>query len=338
MLGERRRMANHGGRRGWLIGAALACLAFAPAARGQQLLPPEAAAPAPPINLGRPVPLVPPPPPGAVQPVPPVLPAEECRPASAFWPGDAAVLADFWHVGQSRLRNSQSELVLSQLGVGYEMRFPTDFALLTARPQFTAWFLGGPTRPGPHLPEQVYGLSVALQAEYRFTPRLVLTAGITPGLYTDFQNTGGEMFRVPAEVVGSFAYLPDLVLVGGILYTAQPGRPVLPVVGAVWLPAEDWRLELVFPRPRVVYRRADGLELYGQFAWFGGAFAVDANGRDDLLQYRDWRLAIGAEWAAFGRSRVFFEFGAAVWRELELERHRAFDVDPAFYFRVGGRF
>jgi len=49
------------------------------------------------------------------------------------------------------------------------------------------------------------------------------------------------------------------------MYTGQPSLSILPVVGAVWTPSDLWRLELLFPRARVIRRLEDGLVVYGVF-------------------------------------------------------------------------
>jgi hypothetical protein len=318
--------------RKWLIVATL--LAVAGAARAQS---PGG------VGLGTPVPVAPPPPPppgvNVLPPEPAVVPVPAdpwAIPPLPDW--CQGLSADYWYVSRSNLSDSPSKLTMQQLGLAYEWRFPVESLLFTFRPQFSVWVLGGPTPPGPDLPPQLYALSANLGLQYQFTPRLGIAASITPGLYTDFTNTTSQMFRIPAEVVGTFAYRPDLTLVGGVLYTAQPDFGFLPVVGAIWRPAPDWRFELIYPRPRVVYHAGPNLDVYGQFAFFNGVFAVRSNGINDILQYRDWRLAVGAEWAAAARLRVFFEFGGAFFRELELHRQGEVDIDPGFYFRAGGKF
>jgi len=209
---------------------------------------------------------------------------------------------------------------------------------LGARPQFEVMFLSGPTPPGPNLPPQTYGLSVALEAEYRFNPQFSVRAMLTPGLYTDFNNVSGHAFRLPAQLVGAYALDPRLVLVGGVMYTAQPSWSVLPVVGVVWTPSDEWRLELTFPRLRAIRRFDDGLNVYGVFGLQGETYAVRQRGQNDLMQYRDVRLGIGAEWNTPIHLHLFFEAGVALWRRLELENQPSSNIDSGLYLRVGGRF
>ena len=55
-----------------------------------------------------------------------------------------------------------------------------------------------------------------------------------------------------------------------------------------------WRLELLFPRTRVIRRLEDGLVVYGVFGLQGETYAVRSADMNDLMQYRDVRLGLGA--------------------------------------------
>jgi hypothetical protein len=199
-------------------------------------------------------------------------------------------------------------------------------------------FLSGPTPPGPNLPPQVYGLSVALEAEFRVDQRFSIRAQTQPGIFTDFDHVNGNSFRIPTQVTGAFALSNDLILVGGVMYTAQPSLAVLPVAGVIWCPAPPWRLQLMFPQTRVIYHVEDGLNVYGVLGLQGETYSVRVDGFSDLLQYRDVRLGFGAEWATPIKLHLFLEAGLAFWRRLDLTNAGNSDVNSGLYIRVGGRF
>src|SRR5205085_3581587 len=113
---------------------------------------------------------------------------------------------------------------------------------------------------------------------------------------------------------------------------------VLPVVGAVWTPSDAWQFELTFPRLRIIHRFIDGLEVYGVLDLYGDTYAVRSAGQDDLMQYRDLRLGVGAEWTTPVHVRLFFEAGGALSRRLEFQNQPNQNIDPGLYLRVGGRF
>jgi hypothetical protein len=269
-----------------------------------------------------------------LNPFAPLLPP----PAGVALADSSHVYVDFWAIGEHHLGNLPSNVALSQLTLAYEFRYALGPFTLGARPQFDVMFLNGPTPPGPDLPPQTYGLSVALEAEFRIDPRFSVRAIVQPGVFTDFNHVSGHAFRMPSQLIGAYELSPRWILVGGVMYTAQPSWSVLPVVGAIWMPVPEWRLELTFPRLRAVRHFPDGLNIYGQFDVFGETYAIDEHGTGDLLQYRDWRLGLGAEWNPTSRLNLFLEAGVAFWRRLELNNQWSGSVDPGLYLRVGGRF
>lgn len=305
--------------------------------------PPPAPTPAvavlPPIALPAPAPLAPVS--GAViEPAPslnafaPLLPP----PAGTALANTPPLLVDFWTIGQHHLAGSDSQFAQSQFSVAYDLRYPVGPFTFGIRPQFDVMFLNGPTLDGPDLPPQVYGLAAALEAEFRVNQCFSVRATLIPGLYTDFNNLTGRAFRMPAQVVGAYGISDRLVLVGGVMYTGQPSLSILPVAGVIWTPEDVWRLELTFPRARVVRRLDGGLSVYGLLGLQGETYAVRSNDGNDLLQYRDIRFGFGAEWNTPATVRFFFEAGVAFARRIEFENQPGTNVDPGLYLRIGGRY
>jgi Domain of unknown function (DUF6268) len=316
------------------------------ALQAQEPPPPPSPPPAqvlPPIAVPSPTPFAP----GIGGGPRPILdPAPSINPFWAVLPPPAGppladtppVLVDFWAIGQNHLEHSPSQFSMSQFSMAYDFRFPIGPVTFGVRPQFEVMFLSGPTPPGPDLPPQVYGLSVALEVEYRFSPQFSVRGMISPGLYTDFNGVTGHAFRLPAQVVGAYALTSQWTIVGGVMYTAQPSLSVLPVAGAIWTPADEWRLELTFPRLRVMRHFPDGLNIYGVFGLQGETYAIRADGANDLMQYRDVRLGLGAEWNTPIGLHIFVEAGAALFRRLEVENQASSNIDSGLYLRVGGRY
>jgi hypothetical protein len=323
------------------------CACLTPALPAQEPPPP----PPPPAQV---LPSIAVPPPAPYAPVVPIggpqstllSLAPSINPFSAVLPppaGSPAVdtpplLFDYWAIGQQHLVHSPSQITMSEMSIGYDFRYPIGPFTLGARPQFEVMFLSGPTAPGPNLPPQTYGLSVALEAEYRLNQQFSMRAMITPGLYTDFNTVNGHAFRLPAQLIGDYALSPRLVLVGGVMYTAQPSMSILPVAGAVWTPRDEWRLELLFPQTRVIRHLPEGLDVYGTFGLQGETYAIRQLGENDVMQYRDVRLGLGAEWNTPLRLHIFIEAGVALFRRLDLENQPSSNIDSGLYLRVGGQF
>ena len=174
--------------------------------------------------------------------------------------------------------------------------------------------------------------------EQPLSRKLTLTVGATPGLYTDWENLTSEAVRVPGRIFLSYVKSPKLILIGGVVYTAQPELPLIPAAGLIWIPSEKWRVELIAPRPRLVYRWSERLQLYGQFSFDSSTYAIHAAGRNDLLEYRDFRVSMGTEWTTKQKVRLFSEVGAAFARDLDLTYQPSNTLDPGLFLRAGIRF
>jgi hypothetical protein len=340
-------------RPGTTIAIVVLCTLLTPALHAQEVPPPPPPPPPPPAQVLPSITVPAPAPYAGVAPIPlggparaNVNPAPSINPFAAVLPPPAGaavldtppLLFDFWAIGQHPFTGSPSNLTMSQMSIAYDFRYPIGPMTFGARPQFEVMFLNGPTPPGPNLPPQAYGLAVALEAEYRFSQQFSVRAMITPGLYTDFNNVNGHAFRFPAQVIGAYAINPRLVFVGGVIYTAQPSWSILPVVGAIWTTADEWRLELTFPQARIIRHLDAGLDVYGRFGLQGETYAVRQLGQNDLMQYRDVRLGLGAEWNTPMRLQIFVEAGIALFRRLEFENQSNSNIDSGLYLRVGGQF
>ena len=116
-----------------------------------------------------------------------------------------------------------------------------------------------------------------------------------------------------------------LALLFGVVYLDRNDLPVLPGVGLTWTPNPDWRLDLIFPRPKLARRlvflprqREEWVYLAGSLG--GRTWAVERpSGDSDQLTLRDYRLSLGWERILDGGSGLFVEIGYVFGRELEYE-------------------
>jgi hypothetical protein len=273
--------------------------------------------------------------PDSEAPAPPAFPK-----GKGFGPPPPPRLAlDGWFISPAGTADPGSDLSLGFTSIAAGRRWDlARFTMLGLRPQFQTLFLNATGRLDTLVPDQAYGLSLDIQLDQAFSRKFSIQLGATPGLYTDWQNLSGEAIRVPARFFGSYVVGPKLVLLGGAVYTAQPEFPVVPALGLIWTPSKTWRWELIAPRPRLVYTVRDNWLLYGQFLFDSSTYAIRSNGRDDLLQYRDFRVALGTEWKTRSNTRLFGELGAAFGRRLDLQHGPDHNVDPGVYLRTGLRF
>jgi hypothetical protein len=223
--------------------------------------------------------------------------------------------------------------------------FPT-LENLTIQPGFQLHFIDGPTRTD--LPESLYGTQVELRWKQQVSRPFWIEAALSPGVYSDFEQSSGDAFRLKAQGLAFFAFSVETQVVAGLYYLDRFDINFLPIFGLIHSPREDIKLNLVFPAPKVAMRvRQGGLNdewwayLSGEFG--GGSWAVErvsgvlpGGRRKDQIAYRDWRLMLGLERKTGDGATMFFEAGFVFQRELEYDSGRGdFDPDNAGILRVG---
>ena len=205
---------------------------------------------------------------------------------------------------------------------------------------FAETFLQTPA--GFDVPFQLYGVQSELRwlIPWRETLAVDLAAG--GGLYTDFSGSGSRGFRVTGRAILVKTVSDRLKLSGGLLYLGRQNLKAVPVVGLIYTPEEDVKIELMIPRSRIARRVAwvgtrehwmyFGLELFG-----GNSWAIEqAGGVEDVVVYKDNRFIFGYETKAPGALAGRVEAGYVFGRHLEFENDPA-KLDPGgtMLLRVG---
>ncbi|MFQ5730445.1 MAG: hypothetical protein ACE5KM_00675 [Planctomycetaceae bacterium] len=187
-------------------------------------------------------------------------------------------------------------------------------------PYFQAYFLDGPRRTD--LPARLY----LVAGEFRqFVPvgrDLVLDLWVAPGVFSDFEAGNSDAFRVQAKAVGIYQWSPTSRFLLGILYLDRDDVNVLPVVGWIYVPNAELRMELVFPRPKIAMRFSQR-ETYSRWGYIAGEFGGDSwaiqrrSGATDTLVYRDLRLIFGFEQRYVNGRSFLLEVGYVFDRQVE---------------------
>jgi hypothetical protein len=207
-------------------------------------------------------------------------------------------------------------------------------------PSFNARLFNGPQ--GSDVPAHVYEAYV----DFMWLPLVVnrwrLLLAVTPGVFSDFNNSNSESFRINGKSLVIFDWSPgELQLVGGLLWLNRDNLPVLPVAGAIWTPREWLRLELIFPKPKLAARLnvGQGFEdwAYVMAEYGGNSWAVErAGGEHDLLSYSDYRIVSGFERRLNGGASYRLESGIVFGRQFTYRSGvGSFDPTSEFIFRGG---
>lgn len=246
---------------------------------------------------------------------------------------------DYVFLARSPVDGPDNAITMNEIGINYQFRFPVGEQLLvTMRPLFDVTFLSGPDGPSPTLPAQLYKLAIDMQADVRVTECIGISFGITPGFWSDFKKFGTEDIRIPVRLLGTYKVSDDLYLAAGINYTDNLYRNLLPAGGILWNASEQVRLELLWPRSRIVYKLRDNLQFYGVFEYAGDTYHINEATGDEDMQYRDYRLMVGSQVDLFERASIFGEVGIAYDRVFRFDIQPTTGVGNSLVVRAGIRF
>jgi hypothetical protein len=217
--------------------------------------------------------------------------------------------------------------------------FPTVQTPLVVSPGVAAHFLDGPD--APDLPARVYDTYIDFMWKLRFDEQFNLDLAVTPGWYSDFEQSSSDALRISARAIGTFTWSPEFKFAAGLVYLDREDIDFLPVGGVIYTPTPDWKFDFVFPKPRAAWRY--GCE--GEYStwWYvagefgGGSWAVErVGGAPDLVTYSDWRVSIGQEIKRGKDSIAWLELGYVFQRELEYKSGTPdFEPGDTIMFRAG---
>lgn len=214
---------------------------------------------------------------------------------------------------------------------------PNSFFILT--PGFGLHFVNGPARPD--LPARLYDLYLDMRWPIVFSPSFTLDTGITPGLYSDFESSDSDAFRLGARVAGVWQYSPALQIVAGIAFLDRVDVDWLPIGGIIYKPSPDVVFELMSPKAKIAHRiygfgsAEQWVYVGGEFG--GGSWSIErASGMRDIASYYDLRLFSGFEGKFGSGSSWYAEGGFAFNRNLTYASITP-DYEPgsAAMFRLG---
>lgn len=194
---------------------------------------------------------------------------------------------------------------------------------------------------GLGLPPQVYDLGLDATVFLPLGERWSVMGMVSPNLFTDFENTGSDAFRMTGRVMAFYAPSPALKLAAGALYLGREDVAALPAAGLIWWPRDDIKAEVIFPKPKLAWRfsrdgdRERWAYLAGEFGGNSWAIRTPA-GTDDMFTYRDYRLILGYEHIAGSQLRWLVEAGYVFGRVVEFRSLPGeFDQDATGLIRAG---
>jgi hypothetical protein len=214
---------------------------------------------------------------------------------------------------------------------------------LLITPGFAAHYMDGPA--GVEMPPRLYDAYCQFRWLHRFSPQWGVDLAISPNVFSDFQQSRSDAFRLTGYGAAAWTFNPTTQIIFGAGYFNRLDVKVLPIGGIIWTPNEDTSYELLFPRPRLARRvyccGASGKEvqdwvyLAGEFG--GGTWAIArSDGTSDLVDLKDYRILLGAERKVIRGLSAHFELGYVFGRKIQyLSRAPEFDPSDTVMLRGG---
>jgi len=228
----------------------------------------------------------------------------------------------------SDIRNTGGNIGMQEVETkfGRSYTFSPEFSLST---DFAYSFRKLDAADSARLPEELHTLSINLGGNYRLNNKTTLTFLAEPSLNGDFKEIGTGDIRTQLGIMGRYGISQKLILLAGVIYRqGYKYIPVLPVIGAIYRPDEQWTLSLAAPRPGVTYSPSQTSSYYigGEFA--GTEYQLhDASLGAKIISYRDFRALAGAEYVLFSAIKVNIAGGYAFDRKLVFYDGSRDDVD-----------
>ncbi len=178
-------------------------------------------------------------------------------------------------------------------------------------------FLNGPVRT--EMPPRLFDFVAGYQRREWIRPNFGWDFAVRIGVYSDFEGSADEAMRFPSHLVTFWRLSPTTTVLAGIDYLDWDELPMLPVFGLTWIPTEDYRFDIAFPRPRAAVRIMESdtwLAIGGELA--GGTWAIERDySYDDNVTYQDMRLYLALETFLDSKVSSALELGYVFERDLE---------------------
>ncbi len=214
--------------------------------------------------------------------------------------------------------------------------------ILGFRPYFRADHLNGLSTID--VPETLYNTGITILNQKKWSDAFSSTLVISPQVRSDF-TTSDNAFRLFALAMINWQARSDLSLSLGAVYLDRADLPVLPVVGATWIPSPQWKVDITMPRPRIAHRLWKDCDRAEGWAYVGGTIGgntwavTNGSGQSDELSILDLRLLLGYEVIRRGNRGFFVEGGYAFNRSIEYQRQNVtIDLDDALLVEAGWKF
>ena len=194
------------------------------------------------------------------------------------------------------------------------------------------------------LPDTLQQVNAVLGCDYQIGDEWLTRLEVQPGIYGDFKDVNWRSFNVPLVLGAAYLKEADVQWFFGLRLDVRSQYPVLPAVGVRWKFADEWTLNLQFPRPRLEYDFDKQLQFYLGADIKAGTFIVNDHFGTDrgaprlnhaALDYYEYRVGPGCAWKVLPTVTVEASGGYMLGRTWDFyEQHVHLTSRPAPYVQV----
>jgi hypothetical protein len=196
---------------------------------------------------------------------------------------------------------------------------------------------------GAPVPDHLQSVAAIIGVDYMHNNDVGAFIQVKPGIYTqdDFDSAA---FDAPITLGRIWVIQPDhLYLFTGVNAAFLRGRfPVIPIVGMIWEPNDQWKVVGMLPEPRVIYSPNDHWDFWVGGELAGGSFRTDRNNaifpaklNGAQVDYSEYRVGGGFIYSPSDNVSIDLGGGYAIQRQFDF--HRAdlkYEADGAPYLRL----
>jgi len=192
------------------------------------------------------------------------------------------------------------------------------------------------------LPDQVVSIGVDAGWTWRYTNGIGLRLRAAPGIYSDLEGVGMDVFYMPVSVVVGKAYEEVIFAFGGLELRPRFERVIMPILGMDWQLNETLKLRLGLPESRLTCQLLPVWSVYAAAQWQSLTFTIDDAGHwhREQMTIEDIRAYVGTKLAISDQLALTGDLGVVVDRHFEFDvspdrKGRDLDVDGALFARFG---
>lgn len=205
-------------------------------------------------------------------------------------------------------------------------------------------FLG--TISGAPIPDQINTLNLNAGVGFCLDEQWTFIGSVGPQLYR-LDGVDGDDVGIGGALRATWKWKPNLTLTFGVGFNPANDIPVLPVAGLRWDIRTNLTLNLILPRPALIYRVNKRLDLFAGASGNFAVFRADANLGDKIGQpafnnalgtYRDFHIGAGMDFRLHRGISINVEGGYSLGREIDYSRiNQTVSFNNAPYFQIAAK-